>query len=1337
MTRHTASAHYRDEFSSKVWQSAGLDEDGKQDLKWRTNTDSSRFLRKSVLTPHIMSVALRTKNYRKRLFSDTSSTVRFTINGVVYIIGAEVPPGTRLVDFIRDYARLKGTKYMCREGGCGVCTVTVTSSHPVTGVDSTYSVNACLVLVHMCGGWAITTVEGLGSKKKGYHNVQTRLATMNGSQCGYCSPGMVMAMYSFLEGKKYQVTKSEVEGALGGNICRCTGFRPILDAFQSFSCDASDSVQRKCADIEDLMGSCKLKTKLDQSEDSNDLDTCLIELALTPVNVNVEGIWYIVTEVREIFEIFDGLEANQTYMLVGGNTGVYRPRVPVDVYIQIRDIKELRQIFTRNGYVLMGSATTLTEAMDYFERTSRTDANFEYMRIMKDHLEQVAHYAIGTIGGNLSIKHEHPEFSSDVFLLLEVVGATITIRDTFGLEQTVSPEEYLSIDMNKKVITYITFCPLIKNSYYLRTYKVMPRAQNAHAIVNAGFIFSFDPNDKLKRVIQVPRVVYGGISPNFVHARRFENGIVGKQLLNDKDFQSAISLLSAELIPSSYQSMENGALPEPEYDPTYRKNLAVSLFYKFALGLSTTEVSPSLWSGARMIQIERAMSQGSEDFETKQNLWPLTKPLPKIDAITQCAGEAEYVNDLPQLSEEYFASVVLAERGPAKIQSIDSTLALAYPGVHTFVHAKDIPGKNLAIPAAWPGQIFEDEKLFAENEVEFAGQIIGAIIADNFKSAYEAAKMVKVVYSDVKTPKLDIKQIVQDGDKARIVEMFKLEPTATKNDVQFKIKGAAEFGPQYHYTMEGQTALCVPSEDGVDIYAASQWVTLVQESVAGVLGLPNNRVNVKTRRIGGGYGAKLSRSCYPAVIAAVCSNVINKPVRIVMSIESMMGALGGRYPIYATYECGIDKNGVIQNLSTVFNVDKGMTLNENGFLHVRFGLGQASIYDPSTFRVVANAVRTDKPTYGFTRSPGACEVTAFIEHVMDHIATAVNKDPTDVRIANLRNEDVKQFYQQFRGSNNRWRKRGISAVVTLFPLGFYDVSYAILSVFRRDATVAITTSGIEIGQGLHTKVAQACAYELGIPIEKIVLKPAQNNIFPNAANTGGSTASDNAARCILLCCQELKTRLKPYMDKGKSWEKTISDAFERGVDLQVTKSVSSQQTPDLLPMYTIPTAAATEVEVDLLTGQHQILRVDILEDTGQSINPAIDIGQIQGAFIMGIGLWTFEHQIHDKRTGALLTNRTWNYKPPGAKDIPVDFRVSLLKGAAKKGPSGAYGAKAVGEPPLQASCSVMFAIRQALRSGRAEAGLGSAYFDMAAPFTCENIFLHSGIDPKKFSFKRK
>ncbi|KAI5750912.1 hypothetical protein M8J77_002372 [Diaphorina citri] len=1102
------------------------------------------------------------------------------------------------------------------------------------------------------------------------------------------------------------------------------------------------------------MDLCNKSCKKPCSEDCKDMEfgeKSTLALAQLPQSVKLGEKWYTVAFAEEIFEIFDMIADGQTYMLVAGSTahGVYRIKQHIDFFIQISNVQSLRKTDVTNDSVVMGACTTISEAMDQFAKISKKYAQFKYLSILYDHLDKVAHPAVrnvGTLGGNLSMKNSHPEFTSDVFVLLETVGATLTIRGTTGLESTISPAEFLQTNMFKKVILNITFPSKTKDTYYLRTFKIMPRGQNAHAIVNAGFLFNFDPEDKMKKVTATPSIVFGGISPKFVHATNLEQQIVGKSLLNEKDFQDALGILSKELVPTI--STTPGSIhqtPEPDFDTTYRKQLALSLFYKFALGLSKEEINPKYISGSKAIQDERPVSDGDLVFDTDKKMWPLTKPVPKIDGLVQCAGEAEYVNDIPRVEGELFAAVLMADRGPAKIKSIDTSKALKHPGVHEFVSAKFIQGKNVIV------EISETEAIFADKEIKFAGQFIGAIVADTYQNAIDAVNLIEVTYTDVKKPEFNLRKIVESGNTDRIKKGAEVTPTATKNNRAHKFKGTVELGGQYYYTMEPQTALCVPSEDGVDIYASTQWITLVQEMVAGAINLPNNRVNVKTRRVGGGYGSKLSRSCFPAVIAAVCSNVVNKPVKIVMPIETMTTGLGRRYSIYATYEGAVDDNGVIQTLNSAINVDEGASMNESGVEVMALGLRQTCPYDSSTFNIVLNSVLTDTPTTTWVRSPGATEIAAYLEHIMEHIAMVLKKDSSEVRIANYSLPQATSLLKQVKSSSNyderskaietfnkenRWRKKGLSSAVTIFPIGFFDVAYAILSVFKKDGTVAISTSGIEIGQGLHTKVAQACAYELNIPIDLICLKPSLSHIFPNSIGTGGSTGSDLAASCILQCCKALKLRLQPLYEKNPkgAWKDIIAEAAAQSIDLQVTKSVTPSQNPDLTKAYMVLTSAITEVEVDILTGQHQVSRVDILQDAGISLNPDIDVGQIQGAFIMGMGNWTLENMVRHEETGALMSNRTWNYKPPGALDIPVDFRVSLLK-ADKDPKSGPYGGKAVGEPPLLASCSVMNALKMAIKSARKDAGLEDAYFDMKAPFTSEAIFLNSGISHEKFLLK--
>lgn len=231
-----------------------------------------------------------------------------------------------------------------------------------------------------------------------------------------------------------------------------------------------------------------------------------------------------------------------------------------------------------------------------------------------------------------------------------------------------------------------------------------------------------------------------------------------------------------------------------------------------------------------------------------------------------------------------------------------------------------------------------------------------------------------------------------------------------------------------------------------------------------------------------------------------------------------------------------------------------------------------------------------------------------------------------------------------------------------FPLFYFGDINALVAIFHRDGSVAITTSGIEMGQGLNTKIAQTAAFTLGVPLEKIQIKSSNANVNPNAIFTGGSHGSESACYAVEKACKILNDRLKPIREKNKNaeWSLIIDEAYKSHIDLVAN---SMFKTPDV-KTYDIWGTTCCEVEVDILSGNILVKRVDIMEDVGESLSPGIDIGQIEGAFVMGLGYWLTENLIFDQITGELLTNRTWNYKPPGAKDIPIDFRINFLKKAS-------------------------------------------------------------------------
>jgi len=321
-------------------------------------------------------------------------------------------------------------------------------------------------------------------------------------------------------------------------------------------------------------------------------------------------------------------------------------------------------------------------------------------------------------------------------------------------------------------------------------------------------------------------------------------------------------------------------------------------------------------------------------------------------------------------------------------------------------------------------------------------------------------------------------------------------------------------------------------------------------------------------------------------------------------------------------------------------------------------------------------------------------------------------------------------------SSNRWKKRGISIVPMRYGHNlalFTGLKYnCLILVSGADGSVSVAQNGIEMGQGINTKVIQCVARELGIDVSMVKIKPVTLVTNPNGATTGGSAGSECNCLAAIKACELLNERLKPIKDElgpQASWPEVIAAANNASVDLCARYMMEGVK--DNYPGYNVWAVGVTEVEVDILTGEMYVVRTDILEDAGLSTSPIVDIGQVEGAYIMGLGLWTSEEIKHDPTTGELLTMNTWEYKPPAAKDIPQDFRVTLLRGA--RNPMGVMSSKATGEPAMLLSISVLFAIRDALNSARKDAGQ-SGWWQLNGPATVEHIQLHTGITMDQFIF---
>ncbi|KAG6464941.1 hypothetical protein O3G_MSEX014825 [Manduca sexta] len=1231
-------------------------------------------------------------------------------------LGCEVSSDLTLVDYLRDWLELRGTKYMCREGGCGACIVAA-SKCPGAPVQA---VNSCMVSVTSCQGWEITTIEEVGNRKKGYHELQKTLADSNGSQCGYCSPAWVMAMYSLIQ-KKKDMTMLEIEQSFGSNVCRCTGYRPILEAFKKFAIDATKDKQ--ITDIEDLQ-ICKKTGQNCSKAPCNEEEWCMISAddlkapRILKIKLKDGKNWYRVCQVNDIFTILNE-KGYESYMLVFGNTakGAY----PIFEYprhlIDISAIEELKT-YRIDQNLIIGAGLTLTELRDKFDITSKEDY-FGYLKTLSEHLKLVAHIPVrnlGSVGGNLMIKHAHNEFSSDLFLLCTTVGAQIVILTSRGEKKTLKMKQFLKEDMKGKVILQVMLPPL-SSDYHIVTYKVMPRAQSAHAIVNAGFMYKLDGGGIVKQC----RIVYGGLSSVFITASKTKSYLIGKNLFTNETLQGALNILENELVVTNNP-------PEPSVD--YRKQLALGLFYKSVLSLCPTNILGSQYrSGATKIHETRPVSESRQMFDTNTELWPLNQPIPKVDALVQCAGEAKYVEDIPTVPDEVHAALVLSTVAVGDIVDIDASAALEIPGVIAFYSAKDIPGQNTFTPTGFILYL-ADEEIFCSGKVKYYNQPIGMIVAETRPIAERAAKLVQATYRNVKKPVLNIKDAKKESK--RNTSYLSLKAATKGFDVKKVIKGENAIYGQYHYMMETLVSVTTPTEEGLALYLTTHWIDGAQMVLSRALNLKCNKIDIHVRRLGGSFGIKISRSILIAVASSLATLKLNKPCRLIQPMTSNMRALGKRFPCSTDFQVAVNSAGVIQYMDYFLYEDNGHIINEK--LSILGVEAYNNCYDSSKWNVDCYDTITDTAKTTWCRAPGTLENIAMIEQVMEQISYEMDIDPLEVRLANLdiiRYSELKEMtttltatadYAQRKlavkefNAQNRWKKRGIGITMMKWTsLGFpyFDVT---VSVFHEDGSVAIIHGGIDMGQGVNTKAVQICAYILKIPIEKIQIKATNSNFTPNNMISGGSLTSQNIAIGVKKCCEELLLRLTPIKIAlvNPTWEELIATAFAANINLQVHSFVNITD----IVLYNIFGMAIAETEVDVLTGEMEIRRVDILQDVGQSVSPEIDIGQVEGAFMMGVGYWTCENLVYDKNSGELLTDRSWNYSVPLARDIPQDFRVSFRKNSYSN--KQILGSKGTGEPPICLAVVVPFSIRAAIAAAREDSGIPTTnWFQIDGPYTVE------------------
>ncbi len=727
---------------------------------------------------------------------------------------------------------------------------------------------------------------------------------------------------------------------------------------------------------------------------------------------------------------------------------------------------------------------------------------------------------------------------------------------------------------------------------------------------------------------------------------------------------------------------------------------------------------------------------------------------PHESAHKHVAGGAEYVDDMIEPAGTLHAALGLSSEANAAILALDLDAVLRAPGVVGVLTAADIPGQNDISP---PGT--DDDTLFCSGRCAYHGQPIFAVIATTREAARRATRLARISYA-AETPHVSIADALSAGGATvgPGLTIRRGDVAAALEGAAHRVQGRIAIGGQEHFYLEGQVALAIPGEDGeVLIHSATQHPGDVQEVVARILGLESNGVRVQVRRMGGAFGGKETQATLFGAVAALAARKFRRAVKCRPDRDDDMVITGKRHEFEIDYDVGFDGDGRIEGVRMALMARCGHSLDLSRGVTDRAVMHVDNAYFYPTVEARSTLLRTHTVSNTAFRGYGGPQAILAAERVIEEIAYALGRDPLEIAKRNFydggeRNTthfgqpvrdnimarivgdlEHSSEYQRRRAeivaANREARviRRGIALSPVKYGIGYSKKAMnqgAALLVIYRDGSVHLNHGGTEMGQGLNTKVAQLVAAEFGLPLCRIRMTAAATDKVPNASPTSGSTGTDLNGAAAVDAARRIKRDLVTFA--ADAWRvHTDEIVFVDGV-VQIgreiitwhdfTEAAYAARVPlSATGFYKVPHihwdraagqgqpygyftfgASCSEVEVDTLTGEYRVLRTDILQDVGRSVNRAIDIGQIEGGFLQGMGWLTTEELWWDD-AGRLRTHAPSTYKIPLASDLPSVFNVELAEWSVNGAPT-VHRSKAVGEPPIMLANSVFAAIGMAVAS---------------------------------------
>jgi xanthine dehydrogenase large subunit len=718
------------------------------------------------------------------------------------------------------------------------------------------------------------------------------------------------------------------------------------------------------------------------------------------------------------------------------------------------------------------------------------------------------------------------------------------------------------------------------------------------------------------------------------------------------------------------------------------------------------------------------------------------------------AGAAEYIDDIAEPAGTLHAYLALSTRAHAEIASIDLEAVRRAPGAVGVLTAADIPGENDVSPSHK-----HDEPVFAEKEVHFWGQPLFAVIGATREAARRAAHKAVIEYRDLDFIP-DVRAAQAAGGKlvTEPLKLERGDVEAGLAGAPRRLKGAITIGGQDHFYLEGQIALAIPGEDeDVTVFSSTQHPSEVQLMVAHVLGIGQHAVTVNVRRMGGGFGGKETQGNLFAAVAALAAKRFNRAVKIRPDRDDDMVATGKRHDFVVDYDVGYDEVGRIHAVDAVYAARAGFSSDLSGPVTDRALFHCDNAYWYPAVRARSEPLYTSTVSNTAFRGFGGPQGMMACERWIEDIAYALGKDPLEVRKANfygIDSNNVTPYHQtvednivhrivdeleassDYQARRARVKafnagsailKKGIALTPVKFGISFtatwYNQAGALVHIYR-DGSIHLSHGGTEMGQGLYIKVAQVLADAFGVGLDRIKITATTTSKVPNTSATAASSGSDLNGMAAWDAARQIKERLVTHAAKIYQCDEAecvwVPGGLQAGEEfVPFTELVASAylnrvqlsaagfyKTPKIHwdratgrghPFYYFAYGASvSEVTIDTLTGEYTVDRVDILHDVGKSLNPAVDMGQIEGGFIQGMGWLTTEELVWDAK-GQLRTHAPSTYKIPLASDVPPVFNVRIAEWSVNPEPTIGRS-KAVGEPPLMLAISVVEALSMAVAS---------------------------------------